>query len=100
MDFLDGNPSGSTKIEPKPPSEDSPEEDNGTQPAGEDLIEFGEGNGAPTKTEPAPLPAQTPDEIEKMLTSTGKRSEGPLIDFTEEMKKDLPTSQRNGQAQP
>ena len=62
-------------------------------PPQDDLIDFGEGD-APTPT-PAkadkPESTPTPDEIEKMLTSTGKPAEGPLIDFTQELKKDLPS---------
>ncbi|UKZ77175.1 hypothetical protein TrVFT333_004894 [Trichoderma virens FT-333] len=47
------------------------------------LIDFGK--------EDAPVPAaKSPDEIERMLTATGKPAEGPLIDFAQDMKKDLP----------
>lgn len=47
------------------------------------LIDFG--------NDDAPTPAaKSPDEIERMLTATGKPAEGPLIDFTQDLKKDLP----------
>ncbi|OPB38995.1 oxysterol-binding protein [Trichoderma guizhouense] len=47
------------------------------------LIDFG--------NDDAPTPAaKSPDEIEKMLTATGKPAEGPLIDFAQDLKKDLP----------
>lgn len=51
----------------------------------ESLIDFG-GDDTP----PAQTPVKKPDIIEDLLSSTGKPAEGPLIDFTQEMKKDLP----------
>ncbi|PNP42781.1 hypothetical protein TGAMA5MH_05524 [Trichoderma gamsii] len=33
---------------------------------------------------------KSPDEIEKLLTATGKPADGPLIDFAQDLKKDLP----------
>jgi hypothetical protein len=41
------------------------------------------------------VPAKSPDEIETMLASTSKPKEGPLIDFTQELKKDLPARDGN-----
>lgn len=38
-------------------------------------------------------PAKSPDEIENMLASTAKPADGPLIDFSHDMKKDLPGGQ-------
>lgn len=35
-------------------------------------------------------PTKEPDEIEKLLNSTGKPAEGPLIDFADKLKQDLP----------
>ncbi|KAL7819044.1 Oxysterol-binding protein [Trichoderma gracile] len=54
------------------------------KPKGEDsLIDFG--------NDEAPTPAaKSPDEIERMLAATGKPAEGPLVDFAQDMKKDLP----------
>ncbi|POR32087.1 Oxysterol-binding protein-like protein OBPa [Tolypocladium paradoxum] len=49
------------------------------------LIDFG-GDDTP----PAQQPAKKLDVIEDLLSSPGKPAEGPLIDFTQEMKKDLP----------
>lgn len=43
-----------------------------------DLIDFSE-------------PVKKKSEIENMLSSTGKPADGPLIDFTTEMKQDLPS---------
>ena len=50
----------------------------------ESLIDFGD---------QAPAPQEPPtknNEITDLLTSTGKPSEGPLLDFTDDLKKDLP----------
>ncbi|KAK0389590.1 hypothetical protein NLU13_3165 [Sarocladium strictum] len=64
-----------------------------------DLVDFGQ-NDAPaetTATEPKHAPADKGhDEISKMLNSTGKPAEGPLLDFTQDLKNDLPS----GKAQP
>lgn len=47
------------------------------------LIDFG--------NDQASTPAvKSPDEIEKLLTATGKPADGPLIDFAQDLKKDLP----------
>lgn len=46
--------------------------------------------GAGQNGEAAAVPAKSPDEIESMLSATSKPKEGPLIDFTQELKKDLP----------
>lgn len=39
-----------------------------------------------------PAGDKKPTEIEHMLNSTGKPAEGALIDFADDMKKDLPTA--------
>lgn len=52
------------------------------------------GTAAPLATEPPA--AKSPDEIENILASTGKPADGPLIDFSQDMKRDLP----GGQGQP
>lgn len=49
----------------------------------DNLIDFGNDDA------PAPA-AKSPDEIERMLAATGKPAEGPLLDFAQDMKKDLP----------
>lgn len=56
--------------------------------AGESLLDLGAGDDAAAPPrEPA---AHKPDVVESALASTGKTPEGPLLDFTQEMKKDLP----------
>lgn len=82
-------------------SQDAPEgATSTTQDSGGDLIDFGQ-EDQPAATEPAAAkpaaskpvdaePAKTADEIEKMLSSTGKPAEGPLIDFAQDLKKGLP----------
>ncbi|KAI0436843.1 Oxysterol-binding protein [Xylaria telfairii] len=59
---------------------------------GRDLIDFDD--AAPAKTEPLP-PTQTENhrsstDIANLLESTGQKANGPLIDFTGDMKRDLP----------
>jgi hypothetical protein len=57
----------------------------------DNLINFDD-TPAPVKTEqPAPV-QETPkeSEIQGMLNSTGKPANGPLLGFTNDMKKDLP----------
>ena len=57
----------------------------------DNLINFDD-TPAPIKTENPPATEQTPkdSEIQGMLSSTGKPANGPLLDFTADMKKDLP----------
>ncbi|KAJ4140993.1 Oxysterol-binding protein OBPa [Fusarium equiseti] len=57
----------------------------------DNLINFDD-TPAPVKTENPPKAEQTPEdsEIRGMLSSTGKPANGPLLDFTTDMKKDLP----------
>lgn len=60
-----------------------------------DLIDVG-GDEAPAQTpaQTTQTPAvKTPTEIETMLNSTGKPAEGPLLDFADDMKKDLPATE-------
>lgn len=57
-------------VEKKPKEEDS-------------LIDFGNGEASTPAT-------KKPDEIETLLAATGKPAEGPLIDFAQDMRKDLP----------
>jgi hypothetical protein len=71
---------------------------------GEDnLIDFGDENPAPQQTPPkeqaqpsvqALLDSSHPStaDVQAMLASTGSRKEGPLIDFHQDMKKDLTES--------
>lgn len=68
-----------------------------SNPPQDDLIDFGQ-DEAPTPTPAAAAaknsePVQKMDEIEELLASTGKPAQGPLIDFTKGMKKDLPSAQ-------
>lgn len=79
-----------------------PEQHTG-KPSQDDLIDFSQ-NDAPATPAPVPVPVpaageaditnatQSKDEIEKLLHSTGKPAEGPLIDFQDDMKKDLPSA--------
>lgn len=50
-----------------------------------DLIDFGQNEATAHQA-----PAKTPDEIEKMLKSTGKPADGPLMHFEQDMKRSLP----------
>lgn len=66
-----------------------------------DLVDFGQKDGPSdalttqqTYPETTQQPLRSPDEIEKMLHSTGKPAEGPLIDFAQDLKKDLPENPR------
>lgn len=58
-----------------------------------DLIDFGQNDAGAGKPTTNSVPAKTPDEIEKMLASTGKPADGPLIDFASDVKKELPDEQ-------
>ena len=68
-------------------SKSAPEGTPDSKEPQDDLIDFGQ-NEAPAE---AP-PPQTPDEIEKMLAATGKPAQGPLIDFAQDLRKDMPTT--------
>lgn len=104
-DSLDAHPSASTKVapstEPKEQFADEPKQEPKQEPkeepAADDLIDFGQNDGAVAQPEPVvkDLPTQTPDEIEKMLVSTGKKADGgPLLDFGDEMTKTLPAEEK------
>lgn len=63
----------------------------------DNLIDFS-GDAAPAQPPQSPQPpaqAKQPDEIETMLQQTGKPAEGALLDFTEDMRKDLPHNENN-----
>lgn len=47
------------------------------------LIDFGNDEASTPAT-------KKPNEIEILLAATGKPAEGPLIDFTQDLRKDLP----------
>jgi hypothetical protein len=72
------------------------------QPAQDNLIDFSEPPAQqpispPAAPVPAPVHVLEPSpnhEISNLLNSTGKPAEGPLIDFTEDLKKDLPSDTR------
>ncbi len=51
---------------------------------GDDLIDFGD-SSAPS----APAVPKA-DNVENLLAQTGKPAEGPLLDFADDMKKELP----------
>lgn len=90
-----------------PPRKETSPQEAPAEPE-DNLIEIG-GNDTPAsaatpapapRSSPAPSPAtaetkKQPDEIENLLKSTGKLAEGgPLLDFAEEMKKDLPNAEQ------
>ncbi|KAI1486952.1 Oxysterol-binding protein [Biscogniauxia mediterranea] len=54
-----------------------------------DLIDFGQTH-EPTPS--SPTSSKHTNDINAMLESTGRKPDGPLIDFTSDLKKDLPTS--------
>lgn len=58
--------------------------------AGDNLISLDDSQAAATPKPAETEAAQTPDEVERMLSMTGKQAEGPLLDFTDDLKKDLP----------
>lgn len=105
-DSLDAHPSASTRVAPvaKPQEEQEGQGQEGQtkaekpeKPEANDLIDFGQNDGPAAQPEPVvkDTPAKTPDEIEKMLASTGKKADGgPLLDFGEEMKKTLPAEDK------
>lgn len=70
-------------IPPRKEANGEPEKANNAE-AG-DLIDIGGGD--------APAASKEPSVIENMLNSTGKPADGPLIDFADTMKKDLPTTE-------
>ena len=71
-------PATKSSSDAKPQEKPQETEDN--------LIDAGQNDNA------AAVPAKTPDEIEKLLSSTGKPAEGPLIDFAQDVKSSLPNS--------
>ncbi|KAM0252127.1 hypothetical protein ACHAQJ_007867 [Trichoderma viride] len=67
-----------------PKSTKKPIKEAAEKPKEEDsLIDFGNDDT------PTPV-TKKPDEIESLLAATGKPAEGPLIDFAQDLKKDLP----------
>ncbi|KAI1176184.1 Oxysterol-binding protein [Nemania sp. FL0916] len=58
-----------------------------------DLIDFGQNDEpAPAKTQPpAKMEKHPSSDITNLLESTGHKADGPLIDFTGDMKKSLPS---------
>ena len=99
--IVDGQkPGGENSIPARHSTSKSGSDPVKTEPNSEstgDLIDFG-GNDTPA-SEQAPLKphdsksGKEPDDIEALLSSTGKpAAHGPLLDFSQDMKKDLPTS--------
>lgn len=74
------------KTEP-PASQEPPKDAAPKEQPQDDLIDFGQNDEA---AETKPAPAKTPGEIEQLLSSTGKPAGGPLLDFTQDVKKSLP----------
>lgn len=64
-----------------------------------DLVDFGQNDDPvpaksepPTKSEPSTKSEKhNSSEISNLLESTGQKVDGPLLDFTKDLKKDLPT---------
>lgn len=80
---------GDFAIPPRKEAEANGEPEKQDNAESGDLIDIGGGDA------PAAPPAadKKPSEIEHLLNSTGKPADGPLIDFADEMKKDLPTTE-------
>jgi hypothetical protein len=73
---------------PAAPAEAEPPKEPEQPKQADDLIDFGQSEEpAP---QPQPQPPKQPNDIETLLTTTGKPAEGPLIDFAQDMKKGLP----------
>lgn len=69
---------------------ENPGKDNGG-----DLIDFGQ-NEEPSPAKPEPptkIEKHPSSEITNLLESTGQKANGPLIDFTGDLKKDLPSEE-------
>ncbi|KAI0146905.1 Oxysterol-binding protein [Xylariaceae sp. FL1272] len=64
-----------------------------------DLIDFGESNAPPPQAAPPAVQSRDSQDIPTMLGKTGQKTEGPLIDFTGDMKKDLPGMKRSDTAE-
>ncbi|KAI0970463.1 Oxysterol-binding protein [Xylaria arbuscula] len=66
-----------------------------SQNNGGDLIDFGQSN-EPTSIKPEPpakIVKHPSSDISNLLESTGKKADGPLIDFTGDLKETLPADQ-------
>ncbi|WZH44475.1 Putative oxysterol-binding protein [Fusarium acuminatum] len=97
-------PSQQNVIPPHSPSA-KPAETATAQPVenhiDDNLIDFGD-TPAPAKPEQPAKPQQPAlveevpkeSEIKNLLSSTGKQANGPLLDFTNDLKKDLPSTQQ------
>lgn len=59
------------------------------------MIDFGQNDDpSPAKIEPHTKTEKHPSsDITNLLESTGQRANGPLIDFTGDLKKDLPSEE-------
>lgn len=72
------------------------------QPAHDDLIDFSQDDSPAEAARPAAVPStidsrtESTGEISGLLKSTGKPSEGPLIDFHNDLKKNIPSIPRAG----
>jgi hypothetical protein len=82
-------PPHSPSAKPAQPAVAQPAQNN----IDDNLIDFDD-TPAPVKTEQSLPTEQAPreSEIQGMLNSTGKPADGPLLDFTSDMKKDLPST--------
>lgn len=78
---------------PEPPSAVEPEvapmEGEKKEQPQDDLIDFGQSD-EPAKT----TIEKRPSEIESLLSETGKPAQGPLLDFTHDLKGKLPPGGR------
>lgn len=79
------------------PPRQSTKEAVSPQPKHDDLIDFGPDDGS-TNAQRPPMPPSGGDpkvestgEISTLLKATGKPSEGPLIDFHDDLKNNIPS---------
>ncbi|KAI1361260.1 Oxysterol-binding protein [Xylaria arbuscula] len=65
---------------------------------GGDLIDFGQNDNAaaaPAQTRSAAAARHPSSDISNMLESTGQKSDGPLLDFSGDLKENLPSTKTN-----
>lgn len=64
---------------------------HGGQQQQDDLIDFGQDDAPAPPVQPHDAkPTQSQGEIAQLLSSTGKPANGPLLDFQDDLRKDLP----------
>lgn len=68
---------------------------------GGDLVDFGQNDDAvaPQAERPTTMEKQPSSDIPNLLEATGRKVDGPLLDFTADLKRDLPSQKAAGPAQ-